>query len=90
MLTGKFNGIFDNLDSDNILELITPKLDWVQGAERVWSGLTPFKYAFLIYLHSDGYWEIVKADKPKFQGTLEECKKECERQFMEMYLSTCK
>ena len=75
--------------TDEIFKLFTPKLQWKQEAERIWRGQSPFYYSWTIYLHSDGYWEVVKADKPKFQGTLEECKKECERIFMELYLTAC-
>ena len=76
--------------AEEIVKLFTPKLEWVQENKVIWRGKSPFHFMWTVYFHSDGYWEIVKADKPKFQGTLEECKKECERQFMEMYLNTCK
>lgn len=71
---------------EKILELLTPKLDWKHLYEYVWIGKTPFDYTFTLHLEGDGLWKIHKL---KFQGTLDECKKECERLFMEMYLTTC-
>lgn len=71
---------------DKILSLLTPKLDWKHLYEHVWIGKTPFDYTFTLHLEDNGLWKIHKL---KFQGTLEECKKECERTFMEMYLTTC-
>ncbi len=75
--------------ADEIVKLLTPKLDWKQEAERVWSGKTPFGYRFVISQHSTGYWEVANSNPVKFRGELDECKKECERLFMEMYLTTC-
>lgn len=71
---------------DKILKLFTPKLNWKHLYENVWIGKTPFNYTYTLHLEEDGLWKVHKLT---YTGTLDECKKECEKIFMETYLSTC-
>lgn len=70
----------------DIVTLITPKLKWKHLYEHVWIGKTPFDYTYTLNLEENGLWKIHRLT---YTGTLDQCKKECEKTFMEMYLTTC-
>ena len=86
MTTGRFKELLENMeaDSNHILDLLIPTLNWTDRSERSYS--TGGGYMCVVRKTDDHYTTTMPVG---FTGTLDECKHYCSVWVRDEYLKLC-